>query len=99
MQRAARDDGASRAILPKNPRVDLIDWFPQIDVSDRQVHFEHAVPIAAGGFENCMNVAECLFGLYFNRAGLLLACSGIDRQLSGNEYETVVDSRLRVMTA
>jgi len=98
MKLAAGNHCPSGSIFPENPRVDLIEGLPQLDVSDRNVHFEHAVPVAAGRFEDCVNVGECLLCLFFDRAELLFAGRRINRELTGDEYETVVDSCLGVMS-
>src|ERR1044071_7820104 len=46
-----------------------------------------------------MDVGERLFRLFFDRAELLFARSRIDRELTGDKHESVVDSCLRVVPA
>src|SRR6185436_7105090 len=50
MKRTARNYRACGAIFPKNSCVDFVERVPKIDVGNRDVHFDNAIPVAAGGF-------------------------------------------------
>src|SRR5215213_8597399 len=97
MKLSAWDYSAGGAIVPEDSCINSVDGFPELDVSERYVHLEDAVPVAAGSPEDCVHVAECLFSLLLDRAELLLASRRIDRKLSRNKHETVVDGCLRVV--
>src|SRR5690349_18044928 len=99
MEFAARNDCTSGPVFPETPGIDLVNRFLQFVVGDRDVDLEHAVPIAAGCFEYRVDVGGRLLGLLLDRAELLLACCRIDRELTGDEYETVINSCLRVVAA
>ena len=99
MQRAAWNYSAGGAIVPKNSGTCFIDCFPEVYVSNGDVQLENAVPVATGGLENCVHVVERLFGLFLDRAELLLPACRIDPKLARDEDETVVDRCLRVMSS
>ena len=94
MKRSTRNDCARRTILTEHPRVDLVHSFPQVDVCNRNVHLKHAIPVAACSFENCVNVAERLFGLFLDRPEFLFTRLRIDGQLPCYKNETIVDGGL-----
>ena len=98
MKRAAWNHSAGGAIVRKNPCNDVVDWLPKIDVGNGDVHLEDAIPVAAGGFKNCVDVVERLLGLFLDRFELLLKISRIDPKLARDEDEAVVDSCLRIMS-
>jgi len=78
MERAAWNYRACGAIVPKHSCTCFIDCVPEVYVSDGDVQLEDAVPVATGGFENCMHVVERLFGLFLDRAELLFPGCRID---------------------
>src|SRR5215217_545353 len=98
MERAAWDNSARRAIIPKHFCACFIDCVPEVYVSNGDVQLEDVVPVATGGLENCVHVVERLFGLLLDRAKLLFTACRIDPKLARDEDETVVDSCLRVMS-
>jgi len=86
-------------MLAEDSDVDLIDGFPQIDIRNVNRNLQDLAPVTPGSFQYLVHIAERLFRLLLNATQLFLARLRVDRQLAGNENETVIGNRLGIMTS
>ncbi len=95
-QRRDLDRCASRPVRPECGLVDPVEFLKISQVDQIDGGLNHIRHLAAGGFENCVDVGQNLPGLGFDIGSDDLTGPGVQRDLSGEKQKTPGGHRLAV---